>query len=138
MVASLRANDDDKDDLKAATEVDDEMKKAKKANTDDPEKEKMKARLSALEAKETEGMIEKLVALKTSNGLEAKAVNEYHASLKGKSYDDILSKYDDNKFEINSMKATVTPNITEDFVFNGADVSGLKGKSFDEILEVSA
>ncbi len=147
MVASLRANEDDKDDLKAAMEVDDEMKKAKKANTDDPEKEKMKARLSALEAKETTSMIEDLVALKSKNGLGAKDVNEYHASLKGKTYDEILSKYDDNKFEIKSMKASTIPtddsnydsnyNSNYNFEFNGADVSGLKGKTFSEIAEVS-
>ena len=138
MVASLRGNESDKDDLKAAMEVDDDMKKAKKANTDDPEKEGMKARLSALEAKETTSMIEDLVALKSKNGLGAKEVNEYHASLKGKSYDEILSKFDDNKFEINSMKASVTPEIGDDFVFNGQEVAGLKGKTFSEIAEVSA
>jgi len=137
MVASLRANDDDKEDLKAAMEVDDEMKKAKKATHEDPEKEKMMARLSALEAKESTSMIEELVALKSKNGLGAKDVNEYHASLKGKSYDEILSKYEDNKFEIKSMKATIIADSSDEFVFNGADITGLKGKTFSEIAEVS-
>jgi len=138
MVASLRATDD-KDELKAAEHVDEEMKKAKKAVHEDPEKEKMMARLSALEAKEKDGMIERLVALKTTRGLEAKQVNEYHASLKGKSYDEILSKYDDNKFEIKGMKAAVTPEATEEFEFNGTgEYSSLKGKTFDQIAEVSA
>ena len=138
MVASLRANDDDKDDFKAAQEVHDDMRKAKKANTDDPEKDKMKARLSALEAKETTSMITDLVALKSKNGLGAKDVNEYHASLKGKTYDEILSKYDDNKFEINSMRASITPEDNTEFIFNGAEVTALKGKTFEEIAEVSA
>ncbi len=137
MVASLRANEDDKDELKAAMEVDDEIKKAKKANTDDPEKESMKARLSSLEAKEKDGMISQLVALKTSNGLGAKDVNEYHASLKGKSYDDILSRYEDNKYEIKTMKAAVIPDSSDEFVFNGQEVAGLKGKTFDQIAEIS-
>jgi len=137
MVASLRAADD-KDELKAAEHVDEEMKKAKKAVHEDPEKEKMMARLSALEAKEKDGMIEKLVALKTTRGLEAKQVNEYHASLKGKTYDEILSKYDDNKFEIKGMKATVASEATEDFEFNGGEYGGLKGKTFSQIAEVSA
>lgn len=137
MVASLRANDDDKDDLKAAMEVDEDMK-SKKANNEDPEKEHMKARLSALEAKEKDSMIKNLVALKSNHGLGAKEVNEYHASLKGKTHDEILSKFDDNQFEINSMKASITPE-TEDFVFNGmSDVTGLKGKTFDQIAEVTA
>ena len=137
MVASLRANNDDKEDLKAAQEVHDEMKKAKKANTDDPEKEDMKARLSALEAKEKTGMIVDLVSLKSNNGLGAKEVNEYHASLKGKTHDEILSRYEDNKFEIKSMKASVTPEIVGEFEFNGPDVTSLKGKTFSEIAEVS-
>jgi len=136
MVASLRANEDDKDDLKAAMEVDEDMK-SKKATHDDPEKDKMMARLSALEGKEKNSMIENLVTLKSNNGLGAKEVNEYHASLKGKTYDEILSKYDDNKYEINSMQASVTPDT--EFVFNGmSDVSGLKGKTFDQIAEVTA
>jgi len=138
MVASLRANDDDKDDLKAAMEVHNEMRKAKKATNHDPEKEKLEARLSALEAKESTSMITDLVALKSKNGLGAKDVNEYHASLKGKSYDDILSKYDDNKFEIKSMKASIIPDDNDNFVFNGSDVTALKGKTFDQIAEVSA
>jgi len=138
MVASLRANDEDKDDLKAATEVDEEMKNAKKANTDDPEKEKMKARLTSLEAKEKDSMIVELVALKAKHNLSQKDVNEYHAGLKGKTHDEILVKYEDNQYEIKNMKASITPEMSEDFVFNGHDVSGLKGKTFTEIAEVSA
>lgn len=136
MVASLRANEDDKDDLKAAMEVDDEMKSMKSMHKD-PEKEHMMARLSSLEAKEKNSMIENLVTLKSNYGLGAKEVNEYHASLKGKTYDEILSKYEDNKFEINNLKASAIPADTE-FVFNGmSDVSGLKGKTFDQIAEVT-
>ncbi len=136
MVASLRANEDDKDDLKAATEVDDEMK-AKKGNTDDSENEKLKARLTVLESKETESMIGDLVLLKGKHNLNQKDVNEYHASLKGKTHDEILSKFEDNKYEIKSMKATTIPKEV-DFEFNGADVSSLKGKTFDQIEEISA
>jgi len=138
MVASLRANDEDKDDLKAATDVNEEMKNAKKANTDDPEKEKMKARLTSLEAKEKDSMIVELVALKSKNGLGAKDVNEYHAGLKGKTHDEILVKYEDNQYEIKNMKASVTPEMNDDFVFNGIESNSLKGKTFTEIAEVSA
>ena len=138
MGASLRANDEDKDDLKAAMEVDDHMKKAKKANTDDPEKEKMKARLTSLEAKEKDSMIVELVALKAKHNLSQKDVNEYHAGLKGKTHDEILVKYEDNQYEIKNMKASVSPELSEDFVFNGADSNSLKGKTFSEISEVSA
>jgi hypothetical protein len=137
MVASLRANEDDKDDLKAATEVDEDMKKSKKANTDDPEKENLKARVSALEAKEKTEMIVDLVSLKAKHNLSQKDVNEYHAALKGKTHDEILSKYEDNKFEIKNMKASIIPETSDNFVFNGNDVSGLKGKTFTEIAEVS-
>jgi len=137
MVASLRANEDDKDDLKAATEVDEEMKKATKATTHDSEKEDMKARISALEAKEKTGMIVDLVALKAKHNLNQKDVNEYHASLKGKTHDEILSRYEDNQYEIKNMKASVTPEIGNDFEFNGADTSALKGKTFSEIAEMS-
>ena len=137
MVASLRGAEHEKDELKAAQEVDEEMKKAKKAIHEGPEKEKMMARLSALEGKEKDGMIEKLVALKSTRGLVAKQVNEYHATLKGKTYDEILSKYDDNQFEINSMKATVTSTDDVDFEFNGGEFASLKGKTFDQIAEVS-
>lgn len=138
MVASLRANEDDKDELKAATEVNEEMKKAKKATTHDPEKEKMMARLSSLEAKEKDSMIGELVTLKAKRNLSQKDVNEYHAGLKGKTHDEILSRYEDNKFEIKNMKASVTPEIGDDFEFNGPDVTGLKGKTFSEIAETSA
>ncbi len=137
MVASLRANDDDKDDFKAAQEVHDDMKKAKKANTDDPAKEKMMARLTALEAKEKDSMIAELVTLKGKSNLSQKDVNEYHAGLKGKTHDEVLSKYEDNKFEIKNMKASVTPEMNDDVEFNGLDVNGLKGKTFSEIAEVS-
>ena len=137
MVASLRANDEDKDDLKAAMEVDEHMKKAKKATTDDPEKEKMKARLTALEAKEKDSMIAELVSLKAKRNLSQKDVNEYHAGLKGKTHDEILSRYEDNKFEIKNMKASVTPEVSDEFDFNGTDVNSLKGKTFSEIAEFS-
>lgn len=138
MVASLRANDEDKDDLKAATEVDEEMKKAKKATHDDPEKESMKARLTVLESEKKDSMISDLVALKAKNNLSQKDVNEYHAGLKGKTHDEILSKYEDNKYEIKNMKASVIPEMNDNIVFNGTDISGLKGKTFSEIAEVSA
>ena len=137
MVASLRGAEHEKDELKAAQEVDEEMKKAKKALHQGPEKEKMMARITALEAKESATMIEDLVELKSKNGLGAKDVNEYHAALKGKTYDEILSKYDDNKFEIKSMKAS-TISIDDNFEFNGGEITGLKGKTFDQIAEVSA
>ncbi len=136
MVASLKANEDDKDDLKAAMEVDEEMKHAKKGNTNDTEKEEMKARLSALEAKEKDSMIGDLVALKAKHNLSQKDVNEYHAGLKGKTHDEILSKFEDNKYEIKSMKASTIPKEV-DFEFNGADVSSLKGKTFEQIAEAS-
>lgn len=135
MVASLRGAEHDKDELKAAQEVDDEMKKAKKALHEGPKNEKMMARLSALETKASSTMIEDLVSLKSKTGLGAKEVNEYHAALKGKTYDEILSKYDDNIFEIKSMKASTTK--TDEFEFNGGELTALKGKTFDEITEVS-
>ena len=134
MVASLRANDDDKDDLKAATEVDEEMK-AKKATHEDPEKESMKARLTVLESEKKDVMVTDLVALKAKHNLSQKDLNEYHASLKGKTHDEILSKFEDNKYEIKSMKATTIPKEVE-FEFNGPDVSSLKGKTFEQIAEV--
>ncbi len=136
MVASLRGAEHDKDELKAAQEVDEEMKKAKKALHEGPKNEKMMARLSALEAKASGTMIEDLVALKGKNGLAAKEVNEYHAALKGKTYDEILSKYDDNKFEINSMKASTIPT-SDTFEFNGGELTALKGKTFDELAEAT-
>jgi len=135
MVASLRGAEHEKDELKAAQEVDEEMKKAKKALHEGPKNEKMMARLSALEAKASTTMIEDLVSLKSKNGLAAKDVNEYHASLKGKTYDEILSKYDDNIFEIKNMKASTTKS--DDFEFNGGELTALKGKTFSEIAEVS-
>ena len=138
MVASLRANEYDKDDLKAAMEVDEDMKKAKKGNTDDTEKNSMKARLTVLETEKKDSMINDLKALKASHGISQKDVNEYHAGLKGKTYDEIVSKYDDNKYEINSMKASSIPESSNDFEWNGGDVTALKGKTFDEIAEVSA
>jgi hypothetical protein len=138
MVASLRANDDDKDDLKAAMEVDEDMKRAKKANTDYPEKHKLEARVSVLEAEKADLMITDLVALKHESGLGAKDVNEYHASLKGKTYDEIKNKYDDNKFEIKNLKASATPDAGHEFVFNGADMTALKGRTFSEIAEAGA
>lgn len=136
MVASLRGAEHDKDELKAAQEVDEDMKKAKKALHEGPKNEKMMARLSALEAKESSTMIEDLVTLKSKNGLAAKEVNEYHAALKGKTYDEILSKYDDNKFEINHMKASTIPT-SDTFEFNGGELSALKGKTFDELAEAT-
>lgn len=140
MVASLKANEDDKDDLKAAMEVDEDMKKAKKGMHEDPEKKSMQARILQWETKEKDTMITDLKALKAKNGLlTQKEVNEYHAGLKGKTYDEILSKYDDNKFEIKSMKAsTVTSQIGDELEFPTGDTSGLKGKTFDQIAEVSA
>jgi len=147
MVASLKANDDDKDDLKAAMEVDEEMKHSKKANThDDPEKENLKARVTSLEAKisvsdaiNKDLMIKDLVALKGKHNLNQKDVNEYHASLKGKTHDEILSKHEDNKYEIKSMKAaSVVPDNIDNFEFNGSQITGLKGKTFQEIAEASA
>jgi len=137
MVASLRANEDDKDDLKAATEVDEEMKQAKKGMHEDPEKESMKARLTVLESEKKESMISDLVALKAKHDLSQKDVNEYHASLKGKTHDEILSKFEDNKYEIKSMKTSTIPK-EEEFEFNGGNVSGLKGKTFEQIVEASA
>jgi hypothetical protein len=136
MVASLRANEDDKDDLKAATEVDDEMKKAKKGNTDDSENEKLKARLTVLESEKKDSMVADLVALKAKHNLSQKDVNEYHASLKGKTHDEILSKFEDNKYEIKSMKASTVPK-EDDFQFNGTEVSSLRGKTLTEIVEAS-
>lgn len=138
MVASLRAMEDDKDDLKAAMEVHEGMKKAKKGMHEDPEKEAMKARLTQLEAKETESMIGELVALKAKHDLSQKEINEYHAGLKGKTHDEILSKHEDNQFEIKAMKAsTVTTETPDNFEFNGTMPTGLKGKTFDEILEAT-
>ena len=137
MVASLKANEEDKEDLKAAMEVDEEMKHAKKAIHEDPEKENMKARLSALEAKEKDSMITELVSLKAKHNLSQKDVNEYHASLKGKTHDEILSKYEDNKFEIKNMKVSSIPEEHDDFEFNGADMTSLRGKTFEQIAEAS-
>lgn len=138
MVASLKANDEDKDELKAAIEVDEEIKKANKGNTDNSENKSMKARLDVLETEKKDTMIVDLKELKSKNGLGAKAVNEYHASLKGKSYDEINSKYEDNKFEINSMRASFIPNQSDSFEWNGGDtVFSLKGKTFDQISEAS-
>ncbi len=137
MVASLKGNDDDKEDLKAAQEVHDEMKKAKKGNSDDPEKESMKARLTELETDKKDSMIIDLKALKANHGISQKEVNEYHAKLKGKTYDEIKSKYEDNESEIKSMKASVIPE-SDDFKWNGGDVTALKGKTFEQIAEVSA
>jgi len=138
MIASLRAMDEEKDDLKAAMEVDEEMKmESKKGMEDDPEKEAMKASIAQLQSEKKDSMINDLVSLKASHNLSQKDVNEYHASLKGKEYDEILSKHDDNKFEIKAMKASTVPE-PEEFQFNGMDVSGLKGKTFAEISEASA
>jgi len=138
MVASLKANEDDKDDLKAAMEVDDDMKKAKKGMHEDPEKKAMQARISEWETEKKETMITDLKALKAKNGLNPKEVNEYHAGLKGKTYNEILSKYEDNKFEIKGMKASsITPEVNNDIAISTGDMSGLKGKTFDQIAEMT-
>jgi len=89
--------------------------------------------LTVLESEKTETMIGDLVSLKAKHNLSQKDVNEYHASLKGKTHDEIMSKYDDNKYEIKSMKAKITPENTDTFEFNGTDVSSLKGKTFEQI-----
>lgn len=136
MIARMRAGDDDKDELKAMEEVHEEMK-VKKGKEDDPEKEELKSRVEGLEEKDKDEKMKAMVALQAKYGLSKKEQNEYHASLKAKSYSEISSKYEDLKHIIKSMKASTLQNNEVNFEWNGGDVSSLKGKTFDEIVEVS-
>ena len=140
MVARLKAGEEDKDELKAMEEVHKDMKSKKgKEDKDDDEKKDLKARLTRLEAKESKVMIDDMLLLQSHNGLAGKELNEYHATLKAKSYDIIESKYEDLKPMITTLKANITPDETQEVKFNGTgDYAGLSGKTFDEILEASA
>jgi len=138
MISKMKGmtDDHDKDELKAMEEVHEEMK-SKKAMEHDPEKEDMKARLEAMEDEKKEEKMKAMVTLQAKYGLTAKEQNEYYAGLKGKSYKEVMSKFEDVEPIIKSMKATTIPNKENNFKWNGGDINSLKGKTFEEISEAS-
>ncbi len=138
MIARMKAGEhEDKDELKAMEEVHEEMKSKKGAEHKDEEKEEMKARLEGLEEEKKEEKMKAMVSLQAKYGLSKKEQNQYHASLKAKSYSEVMSKYEDVESIIKSMKASTITNKEDNFDWNGGDVSSLKGKTFEQIAEVS-
>ncbi len=141
MIARMKAgeHEDDKDELKAMEEVHEEMKSKKGAEHKDPEMEDMKARLDEHDNEKKEEKMKAMVALQAKQGVSKKQLNEYRASLKAKSYPDIVDRYEDLEPMIKSMKGSTLQNNNQEnnFEWNGGDVSSLKGKTFDEIVEVS-
>ena len=138
MVANLKAMDEDEDELKAAMDIDDEMKSKKGQDKDDDKTKDLKARLTLLEAKESKQMITEMVSLQAKYGLNKKELNEFHASLKGQEHSEILRLYEHDKPIIKSLKANKTveeENSIETMNFNGEDIGSLSGKTFDEIKE---
>lgn len=139
MVAKLKAMED-KDELKAAEEVNEEMKKAKKGMSEDPEKERMKAQIEKLQAKEKTEMINEMAKYQKVNGLEGKKLSEYKGSLEASTFEEVETTYSHLEAPIKHMKANTQFNETEPEVeFNGTgDTTMLKGKTFEEIMEIQS
>lgn len=129
MVAKLKGMDED--EHKAANEVHEELKKAKKADTDDPEKEEMKAQLKAMEDEHKKPMVAKLLKAR-SDKVTKDELNQYAKSLAAATYKEVKQRYDEQlPLFADSIKDTVVDNSTN-FEFNGNE-NPLAGKTFAEI-----
>jgi len=128
LVAKLKGMDDE--EHKAAQEVHEELKKARKANTDDTEKDDLKAQLQSMQAELAAPMIAKLLKARADK-ISKEELITYEKSLKAKSYTDIKEKYEEQK-PLFADSIIDTIDNTTSFDFNGGENS-LAGKTFSEI-----
>jgi len=135
MMAILKATED-KEDLKMAQEEYKNHETARKAQAEDPEKKELMTANKAMQAKIAEPMVAGLVALR-KNKLSESDLTTYETALKAKSFTDIQTAYDNEKYlmaQPDSMSGG-TESLSG-LTFPGEETGhALAAKSIDDILE---
>lgn len=129
LIAKLKGMEDE-EEMKAMEEVHKEMKAKEDGEGNDTTVTKLKAKMEKMERLFLPNMIDGLISLKASTGVDQKSLREYHTALLAKSYDDVETLYENDSIIIKGLPAKTTD---EKFVFSDEGVA-LKGKTCDEII----
>lgn len=129
MQAKLKGMEDE-EDMKAMDEVHKEMKAKEDGEGNDTTVTKLKAKMDKMEKQFLPDMIDGLIALKASSGVNQKTLREYHTALLAKTYDEVDTLYDNDSIIIKGLPAKT---IEEKFDFTDA-TNLLKGKTSAEII----
>ena len=125
---------EDEEHMKAMEEVHKELKAKEDDNGNDNEISKLKASITKLQEQSLPSMIDGLIALKASTGVQQKTLREYHTALLAKTFSEVETLYSNDEIIIKGLPAKSVQSTKARFEM-ADDVTALKGKSSEEIIK---
>lgn len=130
LIAKMKGMEDE-EHMKAMEEVHNELKAKEDGQGNDTEISKLKASITKLQEQNLPSMIDGLIALKASSGVDQKVLREYHTSLLAKTFVDVETLYSNDEIIIKGLPAKATE---EKYDFTTDELNSLKGKTSSEII----